>query len=135
MSTREKGRQRGLTLLELLVAFAIMALSLGMLYRIMGGGVRSAGDIERHQRAAVLAQSLLALRDTVPEGGWQQAGETAGYQWRIQSTPYSSGVSGPTIPVLYEVGIAITWTEGARSRSLDLTTLRPLRKVPEALSR
>lgn len=132
---RIENGQRGLTLLELLVAFAIMALSLGMLYRIMGGGVRSAGDIERYQRAAVLAQSLLALRDTVPEGGWQQAGESAGYQWQIQSAPYSTGLSGPTIPVLHEVGIAVTWGEGERLRSLNLTTLRPQRRPPEQVRR
>lgn len=127
--------QRGLTLLELLVAFAIMALSLGMLYRIMGGGARSAGDIERYQRATVLAQSLLALRDTVPDEGWQQAGETAGYRWRIQSAPYSTGLSGPTIPMLHEVNIAIDWLDGERSRSLNLTTLRPLRKPPDPVRR
>lgn len=127
--------QRGLTLLELLVAFAIMAMSLGLLYRIMGGSARSAGDIERYQRAVVLAQSLLALRDTVPEGGWQQAGESAGYQWRIQSAPYATGQSGPTIPPLYEVGISIAWMEGGRQRSLDLTTLRPQRKPPEQVRR
>lgn len=128
-------KQQGLTLLELLVAFAIMALSLGMLYRIMGGGVRSAGDIERFQRAAVLAQSLLALRDTVPEGGWQQAGESAGYQWRIQSEPYATGLVGPTIPLLHEVGIAVTWMDDGRLRSLNLTTLRPQRKPPEQVRR
>jgi len=128
-------KQSGLTLLELLVAFAIMALSLGMLYRIMGGGARSAGDIERYQRATVLAQSLLALRDTVPDGGWQQAGETAGYGWRIQSTPYVTGLAGPAIPMLHEVSIAIDWRDGERSRNLNLTTLRPLRKPPDSVRR
>lgn len=123
-------RQRGLTLLELLVAFAIMAMSLGLLYRVMGGSVRSAGDIERYQRAVVLAQSLLSLRDTVPEGGWQQSGESAGYLWQIQSVPYATGLSGPNIPALHEVSISITWSEDRRPRSFDLTTLRPERKPP-----
>ena len=131
----EGGRQRGLTLLELLVAFAIMALSLGVLYRIMGGSARSAGDIDRYQRAIVLAQSLLSLRDTVPEEGLQQTGESAGYQWRIVSAPFATGVSGPNIPPLHEVGISIAWSEGERQRSFDLTTLRPQRKPPEQVRR
>ncbi len=128
-------RQRGLTLLELLVAFAIMAMSLGLLYRILGGSASSVGQIERTQRAVVLAQSLLALRDTVPEDGWQEAGESAGYQWHIRSAPYPTEYTGPTIPLLHEVGISITWMEGGRQRSLELTTLRPQRKPPEQVRR
>lgn len=133
--TAPRARQRGLTLLELLVAFAIMAMSLGLLYRILGGSASSAVQIERTQRAVVLAQSLLALRDTVPEGGWQEAGESAGYQWRIQSAPYPTEYTGPNIPPLYEVGISIAWSDGDRQRSLDLTTLRPQRKPPEQVRR
>lgn len=128
-------RQRGLTLLELLVAFAIMAMALGLLYRVMGGSARSAGDIERYQRAMVLAQSLLSLRDTVPERGWQQAGESSGFRWQIQSIPYATGVSGPAIPVLHEVSIAIVWSEESRQRTLELTTLRPERKPPDQVRR
>ena len=56
--------QRGLTLLELLVAVAIMAMSLALLYRVMGGGARAVGKLDATQRAVVLAQSLMALRDT-----------------------------------------------------------------------
>ncbi|OPH17317.1 general secretion pathway protein GspI, partial [Azospirillum brasilense] len=70
MTGRRHRGQQGLTLLELLVAFAIMALALGMLYRAMGGSARSVADVDRYQRAVVLAQSLLALRDAVPEQGW-----------------------------------------------------------------
>ncbi len=132
---RVSNSQRGLTLLELLVAFAIMAMSLGLLYRVMGGSVRNAGEIERYQRAVVLAQSLLSLRDTVPEGGWLQAGEASGYRWHIQSAPYATGLSGPAIPTLHEVSIAISWSEDARQRSLELTTLRPERKPPAQVRR
>ncbi|MDA8453508.1 prepilin-type N-terminal cleavage/methylation domain-containing protein [Acidovorax sp. GBBC 3334] len=129
---RGKGHgQRGLTLLELLVAFAIMALSLGMLYRAMGGSARSVADVDRYQRAVVLAQSLLALRDAVPEQGWNQAGDSAGYQWRIASAPYATEFNGPNIPPLHEVSITISWSDGTRPRSFELSTLRPQRRLPE----
>lgn len=128
-------RQRGLTLLELLVAFSIMAMSLGLLYRIMGTNARSVGDLDRHQRAVVLAQSLLAMRDSVPEGGWHSSGETAGYRWRIDSAPFTTGIIGPAIAPLHEVSIAIAWDEGARERRLDFSTVRPQRRPPENLRR
>lgn len=120
--------QQGLTLLELLVAFAIMAMSVGMIYRIMGSNARSAGDLETRQRAVVLAQSLLALRDTVPEGGVKQAGESGGYHWNLQSAPYDTGVSGPAVTPLHELAITIVWNDGGLQRSLSLSTLLPQRK-------
>ena len=81
--TSRQRRQRGFTILELLVAFAIMAISLGMLYRASGGSARSVGNMERYQRATVLAESILAMRDAVPEEGWSEAGQVAGFDWRV----------------------------------------------------
>lgn len=123
--------ERGVTLLELLVAFAIMALALGMLYRAMGGSARSAGDVERYQRAIVVAESILSLRDAVPEQGWQQAGETAGFRWRVNSRPFATGLEGPSIPPLHEVAIVVSWSDGTNQRNFELSTLRPQRKPPE----
>ena len=124
-------RQQGFTLLELLVAFAIMALSLGMLYRASGSGARSVVDIEHYQRAVILGESLLALRDAVPEQGWNQTGESAGYHWRISSAPYATAITGPNVPPLHEISIVITWTDAGRQRQFVLNTLRPQRKPPE----
>ena len=123
-------RQRGFTILELLVAFAIMAISLGMLYQATGSSVRTVGETERFQRAAMLAESLLALRDSVSAEGWNDSGESAGYVWRVTSSPFASAVADPKVPVLHEVGVQVSWQDGDRVRMIEATTLRPERKPP-----
>ena len=122
------GRQGGLSLIEILVAFSIMAMALGVLYRATGGSVRSVSVIESTQRAASLAQSLLALRDAVPAAGWSDSGETAGFAWSIRSTPYATSVTQPNVPPLHEVVVEIQWSDAGAERMFSVVTLRPERK-------
>ncbi len=121
------GRQKGLSLLEILVAFSIMAMALGVLYRATGSSVRSVSIIDATQRAASLAQSLMALRDAVPASGWIDAGETAGFKWNIRSAPYQTTVTNPAVPPLHEVVIGVRWADAGVERSIQVTTLRPER--------
>ena len=123
-------RQQGMTLLEILVALAIMAISLGMLYQASGSSVRNVGDTEQYQRAATLAKSLLSLRDSVSDEGWNESGESAGFSWRIRSAPFPTAINDPKAPQLHEIGITVAWPQGDRQRVLEMSTLRPQRKPP-----
>ena len=133
--TSSARRQGGFTILELLVAFAIMAISLGMLYRASGGSVRAVGDMEHYQRATVLAESILAMRDAIPEEGWTEAGRVAGFDWRVESAPYPTDVSGPTVTPLHEIRVVVSWPQGGRMRQLELATLRPQKKPTQGGAR
>jgi general secretion pathway protein I len=115
--------------LEVLVAFAIAALALGMLYQIMGNNARQAGGLSQHERAMALAESLLAAYDTVPAQGVDDSAQAAGFAWRVRSQPYPTPAdNNPNAPHLYELQASVQWLDGNAARSFELTTLRPERR-------
>ncbi len=120
--TRRAPPQRGFSLLEAVVAMAIMAASLAVLYRAIGGSVRTAGEMAQQSRAVVVAESVLELRDAVPPGGWHDAGSTAGFRWRVSSAGVDA--AREKIP-LYRVQVEVAWNDGPRERTFSLVTIRP----------
>lgn len=121
-------RQHGFSLLELLVAFAIMAMSLGLLYRVAGGSARHVNDVTQYQQATWLAESLLASRSTVSTSGWNESGDSAGFKWQVRSTPYASGINSLSAVPLHTIQLSISWSAGSHPGQFDLVTLMPERK-------
>ncbi len=128
---------RGFSLLELMVATAVMALALALLYRVDAGAVRGVADLTLQQRAGVLARSILAARDVVPAEGWHEAGQDAGFEWRVASAPWPTPAgldAGAT--VLHEVQLSVLWAGRQGPRRLELRTLLPqARPEPGAAGR
>lgn len=123
-------RAGGFSLLEILVAFAIAAMALGLLYRVSGNNARQAGGLLQHERAMVLAQSLLAAHQTVPAQGVNDRGEAAGYGWQVQSRPYPTpaGNAAPQAARLHELRVDVRWHDGTAGRAFELASLRPERR-------
>lgn len=138
-------RQRGFSLLEILVAFSVLALSLGVLMQIYGGAARNADLALNQMRALQLAQSLLAGASVVsPLAAGNKSGVTEdGLRWElgvaeIDTAPLTGGMSsqGPALPLaLWQLTATVSWggeiggeSGGApgrnASRSVRLATLR-----------
>lgn len=122
----------GFTLLELLVALAVMGMSLGLLYRASGGAVRNVGAIEQLQQAMLVAQSLRALHDDVPEQGWNAAGRSADHDWQVRSAPYDAGTADAGQVPLHEVQILVRWDDAGQARAFELWTLLPQQRAAAA---
>ena len=70
-------QQRGFTLIEVLVAFMILTLSLTVIFRIFSGGLRNIALSEDYARAVLVAESQLSaigvsepLEHGVTSGEW-----------------------------------------------------------------
>lgn len=129
--------QRGLSLLELLVAFAIMAMALGLLYRSMGSSARNVAEMGYQQQAAMVAESLLSARESISPEGWTESGESAGFAWQARSSPYlqgirrdipSPGVTSVGGVKLHLVQITVSWLDGSRRQQFEMQTLLPQRR-------
>ncbi len=121
---------RGLSLLEMLVAISIMAIALTMLYKASGASARQAGDVGNYQRAVMLAESILEAKDAVDAQGWNEQGQSAGFSWFVSSRPFDTEVSRAdlAVPQLLVVEIKVAWTDGNTPRTIQLNTLRPVRR-------
>jgi len=127
----KQGSQSGFTLIEILVAMVIMAMGLALLYQILGTNTQAVSMTSQYQRAAMLAQSLLATHDAIPESGWNAQGQSGGFTWSANTQAYqtSAGRQEMALVPLHQLNIVVQWQENGNTRALNLSTLRPQRFI------
>jgi general secretion pathway protein I len=108
-------RERGFTMLEVLVAFVIAALALGALYEGAMGGLSATAVAGRTDEAVTRAQSHLAVlgHGMAIAPGDTQGDDGGGYRWRMSIRP------GLTVPVAN--GDAVVQARGPRATVYDVS--------------
>lgn len=130
-------RQAGFSLLEILVAFSIMSLSLGVLLRIFAGGGHIAATADEYSRAILTAESLMAGIgiETPLKPGVTQGQLPDGYRWDINVYPYplDQGLLGGESQIgfkPYWVELTVEWGDEEDPRAFNLTSLRLIPDKP-----
>jgi general secretion pathway protein I len=129
--------QAGFSLLEVLVAFAILALTMGVLLQIFSRALSTTAVSGSFARAAELAEATLARAgvETALEQGDYSGEAGGGFTWTLRITPIDVSDLFPdqTPPVsTYRVTATAYWQDGSAERHLSLATLR-LGAAPESV--
>ena len=128
-------RDRGFTLVEVVVAIAILALMAGVIFRVNSDSIRNIHRADALAGASALAQSLIAeVGSEIPLREGEARGQSStGLQWRVQMKRYGDTADRAQWPLAaYTVVAEVTLHDAPDSQPVALMTLRlgPKEVVP-----
>ncbi len=134
-------RERGFTLLEVLVATTIMGIAVVGLLSGISSSMRNAARLTEHDRAALLARAKMdellverTLPRLAPFGGNFDPALTGGMEagWRARVSKFEAPLGAPPgTPVLDRIELEIWWSAGEQRRSYTLEAFRPYVLTPQ----
>jgi len=108
----------------MVVAIAILGVSLGALYQAVSGATRNLRTDEKFAYGVELAQSLLANNAQVPLSGANSRGETAGgFVWFVAASPIDHGNSKLQAGALQEIEVVVSWPDGRKQHRVVLNSV------------
>lgn len=126
----------GFTLLELLLAFMVFALSFATVMEILSGSMRNTVRARHYTEAALTAQSVMdQVGVEIPlEPGFSTAGESGNYRWQLEIYEFE-GVESEinvlelaelTQVVLLQVDLHVNWGEAPKDHTRRFSTVKAL---------
>ena len=118
----------GFSLLEVIVALAIMAMGFITVLQLFSGSIRSVSLSEQYLKGTTLAHSKLGELEinnysvTEFEGTFP---DEKNYRWQLQVSPHTSPLNSKENNIqLSEVTLNVLWEEGGKTRDIELSTLK-----------
>lgn len=125
---RPQAGQAGFSLIEVLVAFAILALALGILLSLLATGLRNTAVAHDYGQALVLAEGRMAemqalefarVTPAVSSGMFAER-----YAWRSEVRQLDDAATDVTGVALYALNVEVQWPAGRQPRRIVLASVR-----------
>ena len=129
MSRKSFDGERGFTLIEALVALAIIAAVMSSIGAVIGTTVKGTRSIDQRLALTGAAGTMLAAlpaRNALKPG--RQAGELAGHRWRLDVTPWSAA----TVDVPQSRFVPLTVNMQMQAPGGSAIVVSTVRLVPKA---
>ncbi len=130
---RGKSGRRGYTLIEVVVAFALLAFAMTLLLGSLTNATKQVRGAADAGRAALHAQSLLnqiGVGEALKPGRSDGQLEDGRYRWELDVQPYVDPSAPPRVgailgaPQLLQLQLTMFWGEGGPRQRLRLQSLR-----------
>jgi prepilin-type N-terminal cleavage/methylation domain-containing protein len=119
---------RGFSLLEVIVALAIMAIGYMTVFNLFSVSIKSLGISDKYQRAVDLANSKLSEIEMLNYETDELSGtfdNEEDFQWSLSIEPYESSLNDPDENInLSQVILKVLWQDNQKSRNVELVTLK-----------
>ena len=120
---RSRG-ESGFSLLEMMVAIAILGLALGTLYQAASGATRNVRTDEKYAYGVELARSVLAANARVPAEGVNRSGETeGGFRWQVATRRIELERTALASASLHDIEVSVSWQDGRRRPEVVLNSV------------
>ena len=117
-------RESGFSLLEMMVAIALLGFALGALYQAASGATRNIRTDEKYAFGVELARSVLADNARVPADGVNRAGETAGgFRWQVATRRIELDRTALAGASLHNIEVSVSWQDGGRRPEVVLNSV------------
>jgi general secretion pathway protein I len=119
----------GFTLVEVLVALAVIAVLLASIGSLIAGSVRGARSIDQHLALVEIARAIetgLPSRDELKVG--RLSGEVSGHRWNVDVTPFIANNVDPRLPTPWVPQALVITVRSPEGAMLLVNTVRLRRR-------
>jgi general secretion pathway protein I len=123
----------GFSLIETLVALAILAISLVAIGALMGSSARGSRKLEQHVALVQAAYNAmwLAFPSRSQPSSSTQSGESMAHVWHAQAQPFAIDAGGPTGASAWEPQTIKLQVRSPSGATMELETVRLFRRRAE----